>query len=121
MIFIIMGVSGAGKSTVGKMLADRLHCEFYDADQYHCKENIEKMSKGIALTDNDRVSWLKAIRDLIISQSDHAVIACSALKQSYRDILDVPGKNVVFIYLKGEKGFLKEKVIMQAPICLIVS
>jgi len=77
MIFILMGVSGAGKSTVGKILSEKLNCDFYDADDYHSRKNIEKMSRGIALTDQDRTSWLKSIRELLLSQSDNAVIACS--------------------------------------------
>jgi len=65
MILILMGVSGAGKSTVGKMLANRLDCKFYDTDLFHSKENIEKMSKGVPLSDTDREPWLLSIRNLI--------------------------------------------------------
>ena len=100
MILIIMGVSGSGKSTVGKLLADRIGYQFYDADDFHSRKNIEKMSRGITLTDKDRISWLKAIRGLILSESDNAVIACSALKQSYRNyLLSFPDKNIVFVAL----------------------
>lgn len=105
-----MGVSGAGKTTVGKMLAERVYCKFYDADQFHSKENIEKMSKGLPLTDEDRASWLLSLRTLIEAQSTDAVIACSSLKQSYRDILKAPGKDVAFIYLKGEKPLLQKRL-----------
>ena len=110
MIFIITGVSGAGKTTVGKMLADRLGCEFYDADLFHSKENIEKMSKGIPLTDADRQPWLNSIQNLIEQQTENAVITCSALKQSYRDVLDVPDKNIIFLYLKGDKGLIEKRL-----------
>lgn len=110
MIFIIMGVSGSGKSTVGRILADKLDCKFYDADDYHPRENIEKMSKGIPLNDADRKPWLISLKTLIENQSDKAVLACSALKQSYRDILDLPDKNIVFIYLKGDKDLIKERL-----------
>jgi gluconokinase len=110
MIFIITGVSGAGKTTVGKMLADRLGCEFYDADLFHSKENIEKMSKGIPLTDADRQPWLNSIQNLIEQQTENVVIACSALKQSYRDVLDVPDKNIIFLYLKGDKGLIEKRL-----------
>ncbi|GJM16925.1 MAG: gluconokinase [Thermodesulfobacteriota bacterium] len=111
MIFIIMGVSGAGKTTVGKMLSEKIRSEFYDADHFHPKENIEKMSKGIPLRDADRELWLKSIQFLIEVQNGDAVLACSALKQSYRDILNVPDKNVVFVYLKGEKELLRKRLV----------
>jgi len=106
-----MGVSGAGKTIVGKMLSEKTHCEFYDVDHFHSKENIEKMSKGIPLSDADRELWLKSIQSLIELQNGDAVLACSALKQSYRDILNIPDKNVVFIYLKGEKKLLRKRLL----------
>jgi len=110
MIFIIMGISGAGKSTVGQILANKLDCSFYDADDLHSSENIEKMRKGTPLTDADREFWLRSIRDLIDGQKATAVIACSALKRSYRDYLSVPEKEVVFIYLKGEPKILRQRL-----------
>lgn len=110
MILIIMGVSGSGKSTVGKLLAVSIGYQFYDADDFHSIENIEKMKNGIALTDNDRASWLEAIRNQIISKSDNAVIACSALKKSYRDFLAVPNKQVIYIYLKGDREILEKRL-----------
>jgi len=110
MIFIIMGVSGAGKTTVGKMLAQKLSCVFYDSDQFHSKENIEKMRRCIPLTDSDRKPWLKTIRDLIEKHPDKAVIACSALKKSYRDFLNISGKNVNFIYLKGNQNIFRKRL-----------
>ncbi len=88
MILIIMGVTGAGKTTVGKLLARKLGWRFYDADEFHPKENIEKMVKGISLTDEDRLPWLRSVRDFIKGRNEPAVIACSALKKSYRDILE---------------------------------
>ncbi len=105
-----MGVSGAGKTTVGKILADKLGWDFYDADSYHSKDNIDKMRKGIPLTDSDREPWLKSLRDLLDSQNGNAVLACSALKKSYKDKLSVPGKRVVFIYLKGDKEILEKRL-----------
>lgn len=111
MIFIIMGVSGSGKSTVGKILADKLGCNFYDADNFHPKENIIKMSKGIPLNDVQREPWLLSLKTLIEKQSDNAVLACSALKKSYRDILNVPEKSIVFIYLKGDKALIEERLL----------
>ena len=123
MIFILMGVSGAGKSTVGKILSEKLDCDFYDAEDYHSRKNIEKMSRGIPLTDQDKISWLKSIQGLILSQSDNTVIACSALKQSYRYyLLSVPDKKMFLFILKGiekryKNGFNKEQAIMLAPVC----
>jgi len=111
MIFIIMGVSGAGKTTVGKMFAQKLSCVFYDADQFHSKENIEKMSRGIPLTDSNREPWLIAIRDIINKQEVPALIACSALKKSYRDFLNLPDKNINFIFLKGDPEILRKRLI----------
>ncbi len=105
-----MGVSGAGKTTVGKMLSEKIPCEFYDADHFHSKENIDKMSKGIPLSDADRELWLKSIQSLIELQNGDSVLACSALKQAYRDVLNVPDKNIVFIYLKGDKGTLIKRL-----------
>ena len=105
-----MGVSGAGKSTVGKMLADRIGSDFYDADDFHSKENKEKMSKGIALNDTDREPWLLSLRTFIESRVN-AVLACSALKQSYRDVITVPDKNIVFVYLKGDKEVLIKRLL----------
>jgi len=110
MIFIIMGVSGAGKTTVGKMLSQKLSCVFYDSDQFHSKENIKKMRRGIPLTNSDRKPWLKTIRNLIEKHPGQAVIACSALKKSYRDFLNISGKNVNFIYLKGNQNILKKRL-----------
>jgi len=105
-----MGVSGAGKTTVGKMLSQKLSCVFYDSDQFHSKENIKKMRRGIPLTNSDRKPWLKTIRNLIEKHPGQAVIACSALKKSYRDFLNISGKNVNFIYLKGNQNILKKRL-----------
>ena len=110
MIFIIMGVSGSGKTTVGKILAEKLGLNFYDADDYHSKENISKMSRGIALTDQDRASWLKNLCDKIIANTDKAVIACSALKQSYRDFLNHPKRDIIYIFLKGDRDTLEKRL-----------
>ncbi|MEM9157278.1 MAG: gluconokinase [Cyanobacteria bacterium P01_F01_bin.33] len=101
-IVAIAGVSGSGKTTVGRYLAKLLQWPFWDGDDFHPETNIRKMQKGIPLTDNDRWPWLASIRNLISStlETDRgAVIACSALKQSYRDYLDVP--ELQFVFLKG--------------------
>lgn len=102
-IFIIMGVSGSGKTTIGKLLAKDLDCNFYDGDDFHPPENIAKMAAGIPLNDADRWPWLAILAGLIEKhwqRNEGAVIACSALKQSYRDKLRIHD-NVQFIYLEG--------------------
>lgn len=104
MIVIIMGVAGSGKTTVAKVLARHLHWEFRDADAYHSKENVEKMSNGIALTDEDRKPWLEAMRNDIetwIASGRNMILACSALKKNYRNILMVHNDAQRFVYLKG--------------------
>jgi gluconokinase len=97
-----MGVSGCGKTTIGEMLAERLHCDFADADSFHSQANKEKMHNGIPLTDEDRWPWLKAIRA--------SIVECSALKRVYRDILRDGDKDVTFVYLKGTPELLRERI-----------
>ncbi len=112
MIIIVMGVSGSGKSTIGQMLADRLGWPFYDGDTFHSAANIEKMSRGEPLTDEDRANWLSTLADLIrdqLAQNRSAVIACSALKQSYRDQLRVDPQ-VRFVYLKGSYDVIWQRM-----------
>ena len=113
MIIIIMGVSAAGKTTIGKLLAQDLCWHFYEGDDYHPPSNVEKMSSGIPLTDDDRWPWLDSLRRLIdrlISDGRNAVIACSALRQAYRDRLQQGNKEVVFIYLKGDYGLIRTRL-----------
>jgi gluconokinase len=103
MIIIVMGVTGAGKTTIGVLLATRLGWEFADADDFHSPQNKEKMHRGIPLTDADREPWLQAIGAQIekwIVENKHAVLACSALKKSYRDEMRTSPK-VKFVYLKA--------------------
>lgn len=100
-----MGVSGCGKSTVAQRLAQRLDATYQDADDYHPEQNIRKMASGIALTDQDRQGWLQCLADLILAshQSQQSlVLACSALKQQYRDVLQSHGVSVQFVYLQGD-------------------
>ncbi len=110
MIIIIMGVSGAGKTTAGAVLAERLGWGFYDADDFHPKGNIEKMKAGVPLTDADRLPWLAALRGLIRRQDAGTVLACSALKQSYRDYLGDGRPDVAFVYLKGEASLIEKRL-----------
>ena len=102
--FIVMGVSGSGKSSVGKALADKLRWDFYDADDFHPPANVAKMASGIPLDDSDRAPWLAALHDLISSslRADRpGVLACSALKEHYRQQLLDGNESVQIVYLKG--------------------
>jgi len=112
MIIIIMGVAGSGKTTVGSLLASELGWSFYDADDFHSESNRTKMSEGVPLTDEDRTSWLLSLKDLIvqnIQQNTQVVLACSALKNSYRNILKVD-ERVKFIYLQGTYEQIKTRL-----------
>lgn len=100
MIIVLGGVAGSGKTTTGKLLAQKLGWEFYEGDDFHSPENVEKMQRGVALTDQDRQSWLEALRDLI-GKIDRGVVACSALKKKYRDRLRVH-EQVRFVLLRGD-------------------
>ena len=111
MVVILMGVTGAGKTTVGKLLAQRLGWHFADADEFHSAANVEKMSRGIPLDDRDRAPWLKAMHEAIVrwnSAGKNVVLACSALKHSYRDQLRGPG--VQFVYLKGARDLVLQRL-----------
>ena len=103
---VVMGVSGAGKSTVGKLIAARLGCEFRDADSFHPSANIAKMSSGQPLTDADRWPWLRAIAAWIAerrARGETGVVTCSALRRVYRDIVtDGQSADVRLVHLKGE-------------------
>ena len=102
--FIIMGVSGCGKTTVGTELANHLGWNFYDADDFHPPENVAKMASGTPLNDDDRHPWLVSLHDLIsasLEKGKSGVLACSALKESYREILLKNNENVQIVYLKG--------------------
>lgn len=112
MTIIIMGVAGSGKSTVGQLLASELHSTFLDGDLLHPPRNIEKMTNGIPLTDSDRAPWLAAIRSRIEDssrRSEDLVVACSALKQRYRDTLD-RGVASTWVYLKGSYEVIWERL-----------
>jgi gluconokinase len=104
MILIVMGVSGCGKTTIGRLLAQSLGCPFYDGDDFHPADNVAKMASGIPLTDADRAGWLDAIARRIaehLAQGSEAVFACSALKQAYRQRLTLDPARVRFVYLQG--------------------
>lgn len=112
MIIVIMGVAGTGKSTVGELLATELHDKFLDGDSLHPPRNIEKMTHGIPLTDADRAPWLAAIHGCIVESLQRAedlVVACSALKQRYRDTLN-SGAVITWVYLKGSKELIWDRL-----------
>lgn len=110
-----MGPAGSGKTTVGILLANELSWEFADADDFHSPANKEKMSRGAGLTDEDRVPWLQAIREAMdrwVAGRRSVVLACSALKRSYRERLGVHrgSKDIQLVYLKGSYGLLLERL-----------
>lgn len=113
-IIILMGVAGSGKSTIGAILSRELGWEFIDSDKLHPQQNIEKMKNGIALTDSDRKPWLKAIRN-VIEQADqnnvNIIIACSALKETYRQYLIQSDKNIEIVFLKGDLNLIQKRLL----------
>jgi gluconokinase len=112
MIVIVMGVVGAGKTTVGRLLAEQLSYKFADADDFHPRENIEKIRQGIALSDADRKPWLSRLQEQILAwktAGTNAVLACSALKSTYRDELNA-GSGVKFVYLKGSADLIAQRL-----------
>lgn len=107
-----MGVTGSGKTTIGRLFAESVGWKYFDADDFHPVANVEKMKRGVPLTDADRAPWLTRVRELIsdcISGNDNAVIACSALKASYRKFLSID-ESVKIVYLKGEPDLIKQRL-----------
>ena len=112
MIIVLMGVTGSGKTTVGKLLAAELAWNYYDADDFHSPANVEKMKHGVPLDDADRKPWLETLRDLIrkcLEQSENCILACSALKESYRDYL-LLSDEVRLVYLKGSYDLIQQRL-----------
>ena len=112
MILIVFGVSGAGKTTVGKMLAEQLGWHFLEADDFHPTANIKKMRSGHPLTDDDRWPWLERSRQQIersLAAEENAVLACSALKRAYRDRLRV-SEEVKFVFLRGDYALIEKQL-----------
>ncbi|MGD0757848.1 MAG: gluconokinase [Candidatus Sulfotelmatobacter sp.] len=112
MIAILMGVTGSGKTTVGRLLAEQLGWTFADADDFHPRANVEKMERGVPLNDEDRAPWLDRLRIQVmdwIANGQSAVLSCSALKQAYRQELSV-GPEVRFVYLKGSPELIAQRL-----------
>lgn len=113
MIIVLMGVSGVGKTTVGRRLAVDLGWPFYDGDDLHPPANVEKMRRGMPLTDADRVPWLDRLRALIerhLRTGESAVLACSALKAAYRERLKQGEAGVRFVYLKADRALIHARM-----------
>jgi gluconokinase len=113
MIVIVMGVSGSGKTTIGRLLAAGLGWIFDEGDDAHPPDNLRKMAAGLPLTDADRLPWLQALRRLIESRlaaGEDAVLACSALKESYREILAGSLEGVCFVHLTGDPALIAERL-----------
>ena len=112
-VIVLMGVSGSGKSTVGTALADILGWQFYEGDDFHSESNVKKMAQGIPLTDEDREPWLANLHDLIAEQialEKPAIIACSALKQNYRDQLLEDNEGTMIVYLRGDYELIDQRM-----------
>ena len=113
MVIILMGVSGAGKTTVGQLLAQDLGWPFFEGDDFHPRSNVVKMAQGIALTDEDRWPWLDRIRERIgtlVASGQNAIIACSALRQTYREHLLEGIRETVLVYLKGNYSLISSRL-----------
>ncbi len=113
MIIVLWGVSGCGKTTIGRRLARALGCPFYDADDFHPESNVEKLRSGIPLSDADREPWLATLAKLVCekaSTSTGAVLACSALKRRYRQALSVPGVDIRFVQLAGTFNLVERRL-----------
>jgi gluconokinase len=114
MVIVLMGVSGTGKTTVGKVLANKLGWDFVEGDDYHPIENVEKMSAGVPLTDEDRCPWLQALRQRIdeaCKQGENVILACSALKREYRQYLERHDLECVhYVFLHGSEELISRRL-----------
>jgi len=109
----VMGVSGSGKSLIGAALAHALGIDFVEGDEYHPAENVQRMSRGVALNDDDRAEWLRSLAARIRAAQDAGtglVMTCSALKRSYRDILRAESRELRFVFLQGPQALIAERL-----------
>jgi carbohydrate kinase (thermoresistant glucokinase family) len=112
-LYVVMGVSGSGKSLIGAALARALGVDFVEGDTYHSAENVQRMKAGIALTDKDREQWLRSLAARLREARDAGtgvVMACSALKRSYRDMLRAAAKDLRFVFLRGERALIAQRL-----------
>ena len=112
-LYVVMGITGSGKSTVGASLAHKLGVDFVEGDDYHPPENVHRMASGIPLTDDDRASWLQALATRIREANGAGtglVVTCSALKRSYRDVLRAAAPEVRFVFLNGSRALISQRV-----------
>jgi gluconokinase len=112
-VLIFMGVAGSGKTTVGKLFAEKAGARFYEGDDFHPPENVAKMSAGIPLTDADREKWLKILRQIVVDalvKNEFSVLTCSALKMKYRHTLAVSDPRVKFVHLTGPPALIEERL-----------
>lgn len=117
LVLIFMGVAGSGKTTIGKLFAERSGATFYEGDDFHPSANIAKMRQGIALTDEDRAPWLRALREMIVrclAKDEVAAFACSALKAKYRKYLRGHDNRVRFVFLTGPRKLIEERLKSRA-------
>jgi gluconokinase len=112
-LYVVMGVSGSGKSLIARSLARALDIDFVEGDEYHPAENVERMSRGIPLTDDDRAGWLRALALRIREAKDAGtglVLTCSALKRSYRDVLRAEAAELRFVFLRGPRALIADRL-----------
>jgi gluconokinase len=112
-LYVVMGVSGSGKSTVGAAFARAIGVEFVEGDRYHPPENVKRMEAGIPLTDDDRAGWLRALSQRLREADERGsglILACSALKRSYRDVLRQGASDLQFIFLRGSRPVIAKRI-----------
>lgn len=112
-VIILFGVAGAGKTTIGQLLAEDLGWQFFDGDDFHPPANVEKMKQGIPLTDEDRTPWLDALRLLVLTlaqRGEPAIVTSSALKRAYREHILGDTENASFVYLRGDYELIRERL-----------